>query len=67
MKTDKPPEWPRALTRAEIHLRRAAEYAELGKKDRAIGELTKVQACVWNALYDQMAGNPKYFAETQDR
>jgi hypothetical protein len=66
MKPDKPPEWPRNLTRAEKHLRRAAEYAELGKKEKAIAELVKLQACTWNALYDVMAGNPKYFSESEN-
>jgi hypothetical protein len=63
--TEKPPEWPRNLTRAEKHLRRAAEYAELGKKDRALGELTKAQACIWNSQYDLMKNNPKYFVEAE--
>jgi hypothetical protein len=65
VKTDKPPEWPRALTKAEQHLRRAAEYAELGKKDKAVGELVKLQAVTWNALYDVMKGDPKYFVEAE--
>lgn len=65
--TEKPPEWPRALTRAEKHLRRAAEYAELGKSERAVGELIKLQAMTWNALYDLTKNNPKYFAEVQEK
>lgn len=58
--------WATHLLRLEQRAKRASELCEDKKWAQAVGEMTKMQAHLWNALYDAMKNDPRFFAETDN-